>query len=526
VQRFASPFVSAKQVDPRGAWESTFAALLRGENVDVAGLVANLIPLLGDPARNSDAILSLLLRHRDLADYEVARFLVAKRSEPVVRELMASVDPRMRRDAVRWVELTYARSPAARFLRDAMNDRSRIVRRAANGATRSLRIDDVALPDERLTVRPIPERRGINPFTKQPVVFPGRPASAPKVLRGYDPTGWSFGLHRDWSVVKRPTPALAALDDRADVEALLGVSTDELTPLLRPGAGPGCAYVAFEIPKATGGVRTLHAPRQPLKKIQRALLEKLLDPIAAHPAAHGFVRGRSIVTNAKPHVGAAVVVKMDLADFFPTIHFGRLVGLFEHYGAGRAAARALSAIVSFRPKLPDGRVAWPSVLPQGAPTSPAISNLVCRRMDARLTALATKVGAKYTRYADDLTFSFVEEPGSLGRFFWWVDQIVGQEGFIENRRKRRVLRPGGGARITGLVTAPGLAVPREARRRFRAVLDHCRKLGVTKEATRHEEPRAYLLGFVSYVAMVQPELGAALRAEVLALLGERETEDA
>jgi hypothetical protein len=290
--------------------------------------------------------------------------------------------------------------------------------------------------------------------------------------------------------------------------------------LLRPGSGRGAPYVAFEVPKATGGVRVLHAPRPALKRVQRRILKELLAPLEAHPAAHGFVAGRSTVTNAARHVGARVVLKMDLVDFFPTIHYGRLIGLFELYGARREAAQTLAALVTHRPTLPDGRVAWPSVLPQGAPTSPALSNLVCRRLDARLTALAGKVGATYTRYADDLTFSFREEPEKgLGHFAWWVSQIVGQEGFVENLRKRRVLRPAGQMRVTGLVTNTGLSVPREARRRFRAILHACTQRGVTRETTGHEEPRAFLLGFVSYVAMVQPEAGAKLRAEVLRVLG-------
>lgn len=225
------------------------------------------------------------------------------------------------------------------------------------------------------------------------------------------------------------------------------------------------------------------------------------------------------VTNAAPHIGARVILKLDVVDFFPSIHFGRVAGLFEHHGAGTEAAKALAAILTFRPKLPDGRIVWPSVLPQGAPTSPSLSNLVCRRLDARLTGLAEATGATYTRYADDLTFSFRELPTQgLGHFAWWANQILGQEGFIENLKKRRVLRASGQQRVTGLVTNTGLSVPREARRRFRAILHSCRKHGVTQETTGHDEPHAFLLGFTAYIAMVQPATGAKLRAQVDALL--------
>ncbi len=487
--------------------------------MDIATLVAKLIPLLGDPEGNSDAIVRLLRLGVTLADYEVVRFLVAKRTESFVRGLLANPDPRVRRTGVRWVELTFARSPAAKVLRDATKDRSKVVRQAAFRATRALRLDDVALPDLRVPFRPLPgDSRGFfNPFTQAPAVL--QPTAERQRLRGFNPTGWRFGLYPVAGRPRRPSPQLSALKSRRDVEILLGVTEGELRPLLRPGAGRSCPYVAFEVPKASGGTRVLHAPRAALKRLQRIISKRLLAPLALHPAAHGFVAGRSTVTNATPHVGARVLVKMDLVDFFPTIHFGRLVGLFEHYGCGREAAELLATIVTFRPTLPDGRVAWPSVLPQGAPSSPVLSNLVCRRMDARLSALATKVGAVYTRYADDLTFSMHEVPAQgLGHFLWWVNQIIGQEGFLENLRKRRVLRPATQMRVTGIVANSQLSVPREARRRFRAILHDCERRGVSPETTGHEEPRAYLLGFASYVAMVQPDLGAKLRTQVRALL--------
>ncbi|MCC7538040.1 MAG: RNA-directed DNA polymerase [Deltaproteobacteria bacterium] len=492
--------------------------------MDVATLVSALMPLLDDPVGNSARILKLLRDHRTLADYEVARFLVAKRTEPFVCELLQSQDPKSRRTAVRWVGLTFARAPAARVLRDATKDRAKMVRQAAFRATRELRLDDVALPDttdHAAWVHEAPQQRRMNPFTGEEMVVRGSPPRAAR-QRGYDVSGWRFGLYPTVNRRRDPKPAFSALRSREDVERVLGVSRAQLSRMIRPGHGSGRPYVAFEIPKATGGVRTLHAPRPALKRVQRLILERLLAPLEVHAAAHGFVRGRSTITNAIPHVGARIVVKMDLIDFFPTIHFGRLVGLFQHYGASVDAARTLAAVVTYRPTLPDGRVSWPSVLPQGAPTSPVLSNLVCRRLDSRLTALAASVAAHYTRYADDLTFSFREEPTKgLGHFLWWVNQIIGQEGFRENLGKRRILRPTGQLRVTGLVTNSGLSVPRDARRRFRAILHDCRQRGVTAEATGHEEPRAYLLGFSAYVQMVQPATGAKLRAEVLALLARR-----
>jgi retron-type reverse transcriptase len=408
-------------------------------------------------------------------------------------------------------------------LRVATKDRSSIVRRAAFQATRALLLDEVALPDFHATRRR-PDRRGINPFTKQEIVIRGGMRRLGGWLGakvgGFNPTGWRFGLYAPPARTHRPHPAFQALKTADDVARLVGKSeARELTRWLRPGVGPGTAYVQFEIPKASGGVRHIAAPRAELKEAQRLILRKLLDALEPHPASHAFVTGRSTLTNATPHVGARIVLKMDLADFFPTIHFGRIIGLFEQYGASKAAARSLAALVTYRPTLDDGRVAWPSILPQGAPTSPAIANLVCRRMDARLAALAEDAAARYTRYADDLTFSFKAEPSrGIGRFVWWVGQICGQEGFFENVKKRRILRPSSQLRVTGLVVNERVSIPREARRRFRAVLDHCRRFGVSVESVRHPEPEAYLMGFVSYVSMIDPPLGRRWHDEVRALL--------
>ncbi len=278
--------------------------------------------------------------------------------------------------------------------------------------------------------------------------------------------------------------------------------------------------MAFEIAKATGGVRRIHAPRQELKVLQRRILDAIVARIPAHDACHGFVTGRSAVTNAAVHQGAHVVLKLDLADFFPTIHYRRVVGVFEYYGYSPEVASRLAALCTHRAVLADGRVAWPGVLPQGAPTSPALANVVCRRLDARLTQLARKVSARYTRYADDLTFSFPAEPEvPLGRFFWWVDQICQAEGFTENTRKRRVLRRHMQQRVTGIVVNDGLTVPRAARRELRALLCRCRKEGLSAVAETLGRPRlaAELAGYAAYVRMVQPELGERLAEQVRAL---------
>src|SRR5262249_60831794 len=119
------------------------------------------------------------------------------------------------------------------------------------------------------------------------------------------------------------------------------------------------------------------------------------------------------------------------------------------------------------------------------PTSPAISNLVCRRLDARLAGLAERNNGTYTRYADDLTFSFKTSEGlNLGRFRWWVDQVCQQEGFTVNQEKFRVIRDSQRQRVTGIVVNEAVRVPRELRRELRAILHNCAQNSIDTEAER------------------------------------------
>ncbi len=474
----------------------------------LAELLLALRPLLEDPRANAARITKLLEKNHELAEMEVARLYVSRVFVPVLEAQARSEDPRERALAARAVPLVLGRAVAARVLRRLVKDPDPLARHSARAAMRKLALDDVAPPDTRY---PVPRWQ------------------RPLAVGGWNPTGWSFGLFAGWGHGKRAQLQRTGTGKIAKVELpkiptpealakLLGVASAEvITRWLRPGEAAGSGYVAFEIPKRTGGTRRIHAPKNALKKAQRLLLDEIVGRIPTHDACHGFVRERSIVTNAAPHEGARVVLKVDLADFFPTIHHRRIEGLFAFYGYPPDVARLLAGLCTHRARLPDGRVVWPGVLPQGAPTSPALANVVCRRLDARLARLAKKVGATYTRYADDLTFSFAAEPTvRLGRFFWWVDQICQAEGFTENAKKRRVLRKGSQQRVTGVVVNDGLSTPRDVRRRLRAMIDRCRKQGVDAVAKAQGRPdlAAVMAGTAAFISMVQPEAGAKLARAV------------
>ncbi len=351
----------------------------------------------------------------------------------------------------------------------------------------------------------------------------------------WDPSGWLHGApagrisrHPQGRRIQERN-AVPPLGNLGQLRKLLGIkSPEQLGWFLLASAAEDGPYTTFKIPKRSGGEREIAAPKGQLRWTQRQILDKILAPVPAHEAAHGFVPGRSTVTNAAAHRGAALVLKFDLADFFPTIHYYRVVGLFGRLGyyvgncrfhtddEARQVAPTLARLCCYTP---DPQTFGAAKLPQGAPTSPAISNLVCRRLDARLDGLARGKGGVYTRYADDLTFSFRKDDVDLGRFRWWVDQVCHQEGFFVNQHKFRVIRRSQRQVVTGIVVNDELRVPRDERRRFRAVLHNCRKHGLESQARGREKFAEYLRGFASYVHMVHPEEGAELLAEVNELLG-------
>ena len=463
-----------------------------------------------DAEKHLERINALFADPRLPAEFQVGRHYVARLLGPLVERQAGELDPRARRTAIATVQAVFPRSAAARVLRRVVKDPDSKVRAAARHAVHALGLDDVAPPDIRFVAA----------------------ADEPGARGGYNPTGWAFGTFAaDREAQRRPKrpgrrAALEALGlprlaTPADIAKLVGVAEDDLAALMRPGTERGSGYVEFEIPKARGGTRRISAPRAPLRRVQRALLAQILDRVPVHAACHGFVAGRSTVTNARPHERAALVLKLDLQDFFPTVHYRRVKGLFEQLGYGAEVAGTLAGLTTHRPRLPDGEVVWPGMLPQGAPTSPALANLACRRLDHRLDRLAARCGAVYTRYADDLTFSFAQAPAvRVGRFLWWVDAICQQEGFTERADKRRVLRAARQQRVTGLVVNARASVPREDRRRFRAILHNCARHGVASQAQGREDFEAYLAGYAAYVHMVDPVLGRRYLDEVARLLGD------
>jgi hypothetical protein len=266
---------------------------------------------------------------------------------------------------------------------------------------------------------------------------------------------------------------LPLLSTPADIATALNLTIPRLRWLaFHSEAATRSHYVRFTIPKRSGGHRQLFAPHKELAAAQEWILRNVLDQVPTHAAAHGFVKTRSTVTNATPHVDRDVVVNADLVNFFPTITFPRVLGIFKQFGYSPAVATILALICTESPR----RVAvyvgktfhvatGPRTLPQGACTSPALSNLAARRLDSRLNGIATKLNYRYTRYADDLTFSFRHagaerrelrdgstelaevqsaapdsSDSKIGYLLARLRHIAQDEGFAVNEKKTRVLK--------------------------------------------------------------------------------------
>jgi retron-type reverse transcriptase len=265
-------------------------------------------------------------------------------------------------------------------------------------------------------------------------------------------------------------------------------------------------YVTFAIPKRTGGERLIMAPKARLKRLQRKLNALLVNKLPVSEYAHGFRTARSVRSNAEPHVGKNVVLHLDIQDFFPSIHFGRVRGLLIALGYGYPVATTLAALMTDTPRQPVvvGDVCFfapvgSRACPQGAPTSPGVSNALLMKMDHRLAGLARRYGFSYTRYADDLTFSG-DDIDAAHALRLLAARVVKEEGFTINARKTRVLRSGSRQSVTGVVVNEVLGLSRQARRRLRAAIHQYGKALAAGSA----DPMllARLDGKVAYVAML------------------------
>lgn len=277
-----------------------------------------------------------------------------------------------------------------------------------------------------------------------------------------------------------------SISSRVDLARFLGIE-EQLLRFLLYRLTHEERYRTFTIKKRGGGYRTIRAPIKPLKELQKKLSNVLYDLYEPRVAVHGYSKGKGILTNATVHQKQHWVFKADLKDFFPSINFGRVRGLFlaKPFSFPPDVATVIAQLCVYSGQNPRGE------LPQGAPTSPIISNLICRRLDKNLASLAKKYRCYYSRYADDIVFStnkrgfpkamgyISKEDGTFtGKVGKELLQIIQSNGFSVNSSK--VSLRGGNTRqqVTGLVVNEKPNVTREYVRNIRAMLYSWEKYGL------------------------------------------------
>jgi retron-type reverse transcriptase len=279
---------------------------------------------------------------------------------------------------------------------------------------------------------------------------------------------------------------LIPLRDGSELAYFLGISPRLVWHMV---LNPQQYYRSFEIKQKNGKVRTITAPRVFLKTVQHYILDCVLSATPVSNSVHGFRKGKNCGSGAKVHVGRSYVWNIDIKDFFPSIDRRTVENAFRGIGYNERAASLLSGLCCL-----DGR------LPQGAPTSPALSNIIFSPIDQTLIDLCQRASVAYTRYADDLTFSATSLiQDSLQRD---VLEIIKQAGFDINPKKTRLMGTKCRREVTGLTVNEQVSIPRHRRRRMRALFHEARK-NPSAFVTRRNE----LIGKASWVFNYHPQEG-------------------
>lgn len=331
---------------------------------------------------------------------------------------------------------------------------------------------------------------------------------------------------------------VAAIDTVAELAGLLGLSPGHLAwyadtaGMQRRAAETALHLYRYRWLTRPGRTpRLLEVPLPRLRRAHRTVLERIVGRVPAHTAAHGFVPGRSARTGAVLHVGADVVIGLDLAGFFASVHAPRIYGILRAAGYPEAVAHLLTGLcttatpVRVLGDMPPGgssdaryvlrhALATPH-LPQGAPTSPQLANLSAYRLDCRLAGYATAFGATYTRYADDLSLSGGPDVRRRAdQAVAGIRRIVADEGFQLNGGKTRVQGRARRQTVTGIVVNDRTNATRTDYERLRAILHNAVETGARAQ-NRHGHPdyRAHLLGRIAWIEGLNPGRGRRLRAD-------------
>ena len=260
----------------------------------------------------------------------------------------------------------------------------------------------------------------------------------------------------------------------------------------------GKHYHKVKLPKKSGGYRNLSVPDAVLKSVQKRITEVLLIHMPVSRYAKAYRYGSSTLRNAKHHVGRQVVLKLDILHFFDSIRYSTVKNKVFPEVIYAEPLRILLTMLCY----------YKDALPQGASSSPAITNILLYEFDEQIGQWCRERGIAYTRYCDDMTFSGDFEPAELIRF---IRPELKKLGFLLNEQKTRIQHPGQRQNVTGIVVNEKMSIPADYRRKLRQELYYCRKFGIQEHLKKIglEIPvdvhRLQLLGKVNYVLQLHPE---------------------
>lgn len=246
-------------------------------------------------------------------------------------------------------------------------------------------------------------------------------------------------------------------------------------------------YKTFEIPKKSGGKRTICQPSKKLKGLQSWILVNILNKIQVSPSCKGFRKGSSTLDNALPHIGANTILNLDLKDFFPTVSSKQVYNVFKTIGYNKLIATVFTNICTYN-----------DMLPQGSPCSPMLANLTAWNLDLRIQGYVGKRGISYTRYADDLSFSGLN-PTKVVKIIPMIKTIINDENFEVNHKKTRIASSARAKIVTGLiVNEDSVGIGKQKYKDLRAKIHH-----LTLPTEQKNEKLLYHVGgWLSYLNSV------------------------
>ncbi|WP_375103252.1 reverse transcriptase family protein [Paenibacillus sp. RS8] len=288
---------------------------------------------------------------------------------------------------------------------------------------------------------------------------------------------------------------LPVIFDKKHLSLLMGIDNKKLSYYI---VSSDVFYTEHIIPKSNGRYREITMPSLHLKEIQRWILDNILYRFCISGAAYGFVRNRSIKDNAAVHINQSSVINLDLKDFFPNIKFEQVFRLFHNSGYTKEISYSLAKLCTYN-----------GVLPQGAPSSPYIANILCNSLDKRILSLVSDFGYRYSRYADDITISGDEKVKGL---IPSIIKIIESENFNINLKKMRIQENIPYKEITGLMVGETVKVKRKYKMKLEQHIYYCERYGVyshLKEIKAEERSyfKEYLFGMANFIKMIEPNEG-------------------